>query len=89
MGVHDSQAYRKMDVTREHISHILDPRDILLSFSFSLPVLFAASLICVAPVPFDYMQIPIVNSSVAVSFSSYFEGSTAGQQDFVCKSGGW
>ena len=36
--VHDSQAYRKMDVTREHISLILELREILLSFQtdFSL-----------------------------------------------------
>ena len=36
--VHDSQAYRKMDVTRECISRILELREILLSFqtSFSL-----------------------------------------------------
>ena len=29
--VHDSQAYRKMDVTRERISRIVELRDILLS----------------------------------------------------------
>ena len=32
MSVHDSQAYRKMDVTRERISRILELREILLSF---------------------------------------------------------
>ena len=36
--VHDSQAYRNMEITREHISFTFDPRDILLSlqmgFSF-------------------------------------------------------
>ena len=32
MRVHVSQAYRKMDVTREHISYILELRQILLSF---------------------------------------------------------
>ena len=38
MRVHDSQAYRKMDVTRERISRILEMREILLSFQtgFSL-----------------------------------------------------
>ena len=38
MRVHDSQAYRKMDVTRECISRILELREILLSIqtSFSL-----------------------------------------------------
>ena len=32
MRVHDSQVYGKMDVTRERISHILELREILLSF---------------------------------------------------------
>ena len=32
MRVHDSQAYRKMDVTRELISRILELRDMFLSF---------------------------------------------------------
>ena len=38
MRVHDSQAYRKMEVTREHISCILELREILLSIQigFSL-----------------------------------------------------
>ena len=31
MRVHDSQAYRKMDVTRARISRILELREILLS----------------------------------------------------------
>ena len=29
--VHDSQAYRKMDVTRKHIRHVFELREILLS----------------------------------------------------------
>ena len=32
MRVHDSQEYRKMDVTRENISRILELREMLLSF---------------------------------------------------------
>ena len=32
MRVHGSQAYRKMDVTKESISRILELREILLSF---------------------------------------------------------
>ena len=38
MRVHDSQAYRKMDVTRERIGRILELREILLSIQtgFSL-----------------------------------------------------
>ena len=32
MRVHDSQAYRKIDVTRERISRILELREILLPF---------------------------------------------------------
>ena len=40
--VHDSQAYRKMDVTREHISRILEPREILLSIQTGFSVVNAA-----------------------------------------------
>ena len=32
MRVHDSQAYRKIDMTRERISRILELREILLTF---------------------------------------------------------
>ena len=46
MRVHDLQAYRMIDVTRECISHILELREILLSFQtgfslFSAAVVFA------------------------------------------------
>ena len=40
--VHDSQAYRKMDVTREHISHILELREILLSIHTGFSLVNAA-----------------------------------------------
>ena len=40
--VHDSQAYRKMDVTREHISHILELRQILLLFQTGFNLVNAA-----------------------------------------------
>ena len=43
--VHDSQAYRKMDVTREHISHILELREILLSFQIGFN-LVSAAVVC-------------------------------------------
>ena len=42
MRVHDSQAYRKMDVTRERISRILELREILLSFQTSFSLINAA-----------------------------------------------
>ena len=42
MRVHDSQAYRKMDVTRERISHILELREILLSIQTSFSLVNAA-----------------------------------------------
>ena len=44
MKVHDSQAYRKMDVTNEHISRILELREILLSFKTGFNLLSAAVL---------------------------------------------
>ena len=42
MRVHDSQAYRKMDVTRERISHILELRKMLLSFQTCFNLVNAA-----------------------------------------------
>ena len=42
MRVHNSQAYRKMDVTREHVSRILELREILLSFQTGFNLVIAA-----------------------------------------------
>ena len=42
MRVHDSQAYRKMDVTRESISCILELREILLPFQTGFNLVNAA-----------------------------------------------
>ena len=42
MTVHDSQAYRKMDVTRKGISCILELREILLSFETGFNLVNAA-----------------------------------------------
>ena len=42
MRVHDSQAYRKMDVTRERISRILELREILLSIQIGFSLINAA-----------------------------------------------
>ena len=43
--VHDSQAYRKMDVTKERISRILELRKILLSFQTGFN-LVSAAVVC-------------------------------------------
>ena len=43
--VHDSQAYRKMDVTRERISRILELREILLSIQTGFS-LVSAAVVC-------------------------------------------
>ena len=42
MRVYDSQSYRKMDVTRKRISHILELREILLSFQIGFNFVNAA-----------------------------------------------
>ena len=42
MRVHDSQAYRKMDVTRARISRTLELREILLSFQTGFNLVSAA-----------------------------------------------
>ena len=43
MRVHDSQAYRKMDVTRQRISRILELREILLSIQIGFSLVNAAA----------------------------------------------
>ena len=42
MRVHDPQAYRKMDVTRERIRCIVELREILLSFQTGFNLVHAA-----------------------------------------------
>ena len=42
LRVHDSQAYRKMDVTRDRISRILELRKVLLSFQTGFNLVNAA-----------------------------------------------
>ena len=42
MRVHDSQAYRKMDVTRERISRIMEVREILWSIQTGFSLVNAA-----------------------------------------------
>ena len=41
--VHDSQAYRKIDVTIERIRHILELKEILLSFQTGFSLVNAAA----------------------------------------------
>ena len=43
MRVHDSLAYRKMDVTRERIGRILELREILLSIQTGFSLVNAAA----------------------------------------------
>ena len=42
MRVHDSQVYRKMDVTRERISRVLELREIVLSVRTGFSLVNAA-----------------------------------------------
>ena len=42
MRVHDSEAYRKTDVTRERISRILELREVLLSIQIGFSLVNAA-----------------------------------------------
>ena len=42
MGVHDSQAYRKMNVTKERTSRILELKEIFLSFQIGFNLVNAA-----------------------------------------------
>ena len=45
LRVHDSQAYRKMNTTRERISHILELREMLLSFQIGFN-LVSVAVVC-------------------------------------------
>ena len=45
MRVHDSQANKKIDVTRERISHILELREIILSIKTGFS-LVSAAVVC-------------------------------------------
>ena len=49
VSVHDSQAHRKMDVTREHIRRVLEPTEILLSIQTGFSLVNAA-VVCTAGV---------------------------------------
>ena len=46
MRVHGSQAYRKVDVTKERINRILELREMLLSFQTSFSPVSAAVVFC-------------------------------------------
>ena len=48
MRVNDSQAYRKVDVTRERTSHTLELRELLLSFQTGFNLVNAA-VVCAIP----------------------------------------
>ena len=67
MRVHDLQAYKKMDVTREHISCILELREILLSFQTGFS-LVNATVVCdilgsisgLEPVSYTHLTLPTI-----------------------------
>ena len=52
--VHDSQAYRKMDVTRERISRILELREILLSIKTGFSLFQCCCCLCY---PGEYLKL--------------------------------
>ena len=56
--VHDSQAYRKVDVTRERISRILELREILLSFQTGFNLVDAA-VVCAILKPQPPIHTPV------------------------------
>ena len=65
--VHDSQAYREMDVTREPNSRILELREILLSFQTGFSLVNAAvvctileSISGLEPVSYTHLTLPTI-----------------------------
>ena len=67
MRVHNSKACRKMDVTRERISRILELREILLSFQTGFSLVNAA-VVCVI-----LESIPGLEPSSVITESRYLE----------------
>ena len=65
--VHDSQVYRKMDVTRERISRILELREILLSFQTGFSLVNAAVFLCY---PGEYLRLGIL---ISYNWAQVFE----------------
>ena len=55
MRVRDSHAYRKMDVTREHFSHLLELREILLSVQTGFNLVNAA-VVCAILVSTSHLE---------------------------------
>ena len=71
--VHDSQAYRKMDVTRERISRISELREILLSFETGFNLVNAA-VVCAILESKSIQQQKLSLSSLLI-----FEGGLTGE----------
>ena len=65
--VHDSQAYRKMGMTRERISHILELREISLSFHTGFYLVNAAVVCAILE------SISGLEPSSVITESTYFE----------------
>ena len=69
MKVHDSQAYRKMDVTGECISRILELREIHLSFQTGFNLVNAAVVCAILE------SISGLEPSTVITEPSYYTGS--------------
>ena len=66
---HDSQAYRKMDVTREHISCILELREIPLSFQTGFNLVNAAVACAILCYPEECLRLGTLISYNSVSYT--------------------
>ena len=67
MRVHDSQAYRKMDVTRKLISRILELSEVLLSFQSGFNLVDAAVACAILE------SIPGLESSTVITEPMYLK----------------
>ena len=64
MRIHDSEAYRKIDVTRERIIRILELREILLSFQTGLSSVDSAIVVYISGLePSSVITEPISSQS--------------------------
>ena len=67
--VHDSQAYRKMDVTRERISRSLELREMFLSFESGFNLVNAAVVCAILQSVYDTINVLKKASYVTLEMS--------------------
>ena len=70
MRVHDSQAYREMDMTRERISRILELKEILLSIQTGFSLVSAAVACAILESISDLKLSPVITEPTCLKLAT-------------------